>query len=166
MSNPSWNEVIRWRYSKDGSPWIRIITDQSIDTLGLDYSFDGRPWHGLKISSSSSSYSSSFSSSSLSCSCSSSSSFISQSSCSSSESSDGYQFYDVLFPDGDNQEFLLEIDDGSLNSPIDIVSNSLHVLEVIRSTYVGVPLDSLFLNALCEEWPEDVGEEINVAWVV
>jgi hypothetical protein len=55
---------------------------------------------------------------------------------------------DILFPDGDHQDFIVEIPNGTLNAPIDILSKSNtrdFIVEIPDGT-LNAPIDILTIN--------------------
>ena len=44
MALPTPTQIKTLDYSRNGSPWVRVVAKDSIDTKGLEYSKDGLPW--------------------------------------------------------------------------------------------------------------------------
>ena len=78
---------------------------------------------------------------------------------------------DILFPDGDHQDFIVEIPNGTLNAPLDILvdSNTRDFITEIPDGTLNAPIDILTVNG---DLPESelvltggVGGEISTVYV-
>lgn len=65
---------------------------------------------------------------------------------------------DILFISGDNQNFINEVPSGTLNSPLDILSDRYMVNEIPSSVIVNAPVDILFDHGTCMEFPTTTSE--------
>ena len=73
---------------------------------------------------------------------------------------------DILFLSGDNQNFINEVPAGTLNSPLDILSDRYMVNEIPSSVTVNAPVDILFDHGACMEFPAATGSsEVSVIYL-